>query len=186
MGVDASLFAVKAKKYYYFDREYNVNVLDLTIDDTLYDGAMFDLTRIKSSDFDRTSYVLNKNIQYWKYQPESESHRASWNESLLKFIQMFPDDTFFIATDHEEPPYWDIAKKDGYTQYQFPEDIPEPPSCHCPKAWCPLHITDKELEEQKESVQKLIKVLEVGPTLNVQNGYLEIANLNLETKKIKL
>jgi hypothetical protein len=190
MGVDASLFAVKAKKYYYFDREYNVNVFDLAWSnggDSKYEDVMFALTNLKSCDYDRVVYILNKNIDYWKAQPEERDRsRESWNQSLLKFIQMFPNDTFFITTDHEEPPYWDIAEKDGYTQFQFPEDIPEPTKCHCPKAWCPLHRTVEELEQQRQSVEALQKALSCSGSLNIEDGYLEIASLDTVSRKIKI
>lgn len=188
MGVDASFFAVKAKKYYYFDREYNVNVLDLSYgdDSAKYADAIVSLVNHKSCGYDRVIYVLTKNIEYWKTQPEPDSNRAFWNESLLKFVNMFPNDIYFIATDHEEPCYWDIAKKEGYSQFQFAEDIPAPPSCHCPKEWCPLHITIREREELDKNVIELQKALSVGDSLIVDNGCFELANLNGNTKKIKI
>jgi hypothetical protein len=190
VGVSAALFAVKAKKYYYFDREYNVNVFDLAWTDggdSKYQDAIEALISQKSCDLDRLFYVLNKNVIYWKNQSDPhDQSRALWNESLLKFIQLYPDDTYFIATDYEEPCYWDIAERDGYTQFQFPEDIPEPPKCHCPEAWCPLHLTAKELDEQAKTIEALQKALSVGNSLNVKDGVLEIASLDTVLRKIKI
>jgi len=190
MGVDASFFAVKAKKYYYFDREYNVVVSELIWENVCspkYEEVVVDLTRYKNCNYDNAAWLLNQNILYWNQHPEEDQRcRATCNESLLKFIHMFPDDTFFIATDHEDPSYWDVAKTDGYTEFQFPEDIPEPPRCHCPQAWCPLHITANEIQFQTETIKELQKVLSIGGSLVVDDGHLELANLNGTSKKIKL
>lgn len=188
MGVDAAFFAVKARKYYYFDRIYNVSIFDLAYNgDSRYDDSMLALINTKSCDYDNAVYVLTKNIKYWNtHLEESERGRAGWNESLLKFVEMFAGDTYFIATDHEEPSYWDIAKRDGYTQFQFPEDTPEPPKCHCPKVWCPLHITAQEAEEQRQTLQGLMKALEaVSSSLRTEDGYLEIASLDGTLRKVK-
>lgn len=105
MGVDASIFAKNAKKYIDIDRYYNLGydfpdefkdynkgvnasvVLDVlfeTIDGALCEG--------KEGRFNNGQYI-------------------GWWRKIINFLLLYPNDIFFIVTDHDEPCSWDFMKK---------------------------------------------------------------------------
>ena len=190
MGVDASLFAVKAKKYYYFDREYNVNVFDLAWSnggDSKYEDSMFALTNLKSCDYDRVVYILNKNVDYWKAQPEERdrSGRAG-TKACLSLSKCFPMTPFLLPPITKNHLIGISLKKMVILNSNFQKIFLSPPECHCPKAWCPLHRTVEELEQQRQSVEALQKALSCSGSLNIEDGYLGIASLDTVSRKIKI
>ena len=106
MGVDASLFAKKAKKYFYFDRDYNLRSHDW-VDDCPEDayeiqsGLHKELSSQWLCDSD-VIYFLKENIEIWKeYGDEEDKCRIYWSKKLIKFVEAHPGDKFFIARDNE-------------------------------------------------------------------------------------
>lgn len=35
---------------------------------------------------------------------------SGWNRAIVKFAKKYPEDTFFLKNDIEEPPFWDYCK----------------------------------------------------------------------------
>jgi hypothetical protein len=136
-------------------------VWENAVGDDRYGDALEALCDKKSCRQDDAEYVLRKNIEYWEKQTGSE-YRANWNRALLEFIKLFPGDDYFIASDSESPDRYFYEEQEGYEQYLFPEDIPEPPTCSCPEESCALHPSEAWLRQQREAIESLQKALEVG------------------------
>lgn len=117
MGVDAMLFAVKAKKYYNVDRAYNLKPHGYAGDHGDILKKMDNQTQISFQDMEQ---ILTRNIEYY-LQPDEEGERSEFGRAIrnvwaMEFIKMFPDDTFIFATDSGHPSDHDIKEQGGYTE----------------------------------------------------------------------
>lgn len=136
MGVDAYIFAEKSKKYFDFDRLYNFRIhlfeedeapgVNIDIHNALL-GLTDNQGRVCS---DEIVWLAENNMVYWaaetarqkeKYGDSGRdyTYKVKWNEQIKRFALMFPDDKFFIVTDHEDPSNWDIAKEGGYEEVEI-------------------------------------------------------------------
>jgi hypothetical protein len=100
MGTDAGFFAKKAKKYFWFDRLYNLDaVWDLEAA-----GALWSIRDTLTEDKDNQLSVetitnfLERNIECWMRREESQRYHAEWVRGALAFVKAHPDDQFFVAT----------------------------------------------------------------------------------------
>jgi hypothetical protein len=105
MGTDAGFFAKKAKRYFWFDRLYNIHqYMNLS-------GDLMDLVQIQNKlENDRNATaaecikLLEANIKAWGLVSEDEKeraeHRAGWCRDSIEFVKAFPDDEFFVASDN--------------------------------------------------------------------------------------
>lgn len=100
MGVDASIFAEKAKRYFYFDRAYNFR-----------NEGRQGLNAYEATELAKAS------IEYWKQHTDDSAHRVAWNEGIIKFVECFPDSRFFVVTDADEPPWHDYAEMHNYKEW---------------------------------------------------------------------
>ena len=122
MGVDASIFACTSKKYYYFDRVYNLDLRGTDVDDNLYRDIaerLFSGEPVAAID---ALYLCDVVERYWSGQPGRDGDRALWAQSIRDFIQHHPDDMFFVATDHGSPSSYEIEDEGGYTEYLTAKD----------------------------------------------------------------
>jgi len=114
MGVDACMFAMKAKKYVYFDRLHAIEKF-WDLDGREYEDAslVFDLLEKKRGVPNaKVLEFLNANLKAWKkFESDGSQGKSGWIEHLIKFVNAHPDDEFMVVTDHEEPPSWDYQKK---------------------------------------------------------------------------
>lgn len=122
MGVDAMLFAVKAKKYCEVYRAYNLKPHGLFNTHGVRLAKMNNQNRLS---FKEMEEILLENVKYY-LAPDEDGHpedtgRAVLNTAVLEFIKMFPDDEFIFATDHQQPDSHDIKEKGGYTEITFEE-----------------------------------------------------------------
>jgi hypothetical protein len=93
MGVDACIFAVEDKRYFYFDRKRNFS-LDYQSEDVL---TYADVHR-----------VCVDNV--------ATDNARSWNESILAFIDRHETNTFRIVSDHDGPDFSDVADAGAYVE----------------------------------------------------------------------
>jgi len=129
MGVDAGIFAKKAKKYFWFDRLSNIdsywNLPDwgsncyLEIRDNLMNRNNT-LTTYEILNF------LRANVEAWELGEESQRYHANWVRGIISFVEAHPEDQFFVALDNDDA-YDLIGEMNGekgglwtgeYTQYE--------------------------------------------------------------------
>lgn len=121
MGVDACMFAKKAKRYYYFDRLYNINrgiwAEDALTDDEFMEGdrIYYKLINDKSATAAEVRKLCELNLKGYKTTPDDD--RSGWIMNILEFVNKFPDDEFFVQTDHEQPPSWGYQKGEYHNKY---------------------------------------------------------------------
>jgi hypothetical protein len=102
MGVDAGIFAKKAKRYFWFDRLHNVQQFQWLPSDPQADEAFDKLYFSRNASLSDVIYVMNLNIKAWKKESEPQQSRANWSSSIIEFALTFPYDEFFISTDHTD------------------------------------------------------------------------------------
>lgn len=104
MGVDACIFAKKAKRYFWFGRFHNIesfwNLPDsseiLRLDSIKQELREQDnnLTKDQILDF------MKANKRGWLLDPIEDMHyHACFIDYVVDFIEAYPDDQFFVATD---------------------------------------------------------------------------------------
>jgi hypothetical protein len=103
MGVDAGFFAKNAKQYFWFDRLSNITAY-MNLPDGGFDMALLDtydnLQNKRSARAPEIIAFLEANIKAWMLEPQSQHYHGEWCRMAIKFIQAFPNDEFFVATDH--------------------------------------------------------------------------------------
>lgn len=116
MGTDAALFALKAKKYCYYDRDYNfVPSCNLT------DAAAPLLEDIRehrpiNAHQARMALVLHSS------EDVGCSGHPGWRAVILRFIDAHPEDTFVRHTDSGEPTWHDVRDAGGYSEWKDSHD----------------------------------------------------------------
>lgn len=132
MGCDAVIFAKNHKKYYYFDRLYNLDchaqMLGIGDDkyDEIYSKLFFDHSAPNMRgevNQEELTYLCERNAEFWRTQPERDRGRAGWNEGIIEFVKAHPNDVYFVGDDHSSPSWWDIEKEFGYEFWKTPEEI---------------------------------------------------------------
>lgn len=122
MGVDAMLFAVKAKKYCDVYRAYNLKPHGLA---NTHGEILAKMNNQTHLNFKEMEEILIENVKYYLATDENghpeDADRAVLNTVVLEFIKMFPDDKFIFATDHQTPDSHSIQEKGGYIQITFEE-----------------------------------------------------------------
>jgi hypothetical protein len=123
MGIDAFIFAHKARKCFYFDRVKNIarGAVDMA-DEEPYDRLRDPTRRVP---LDLLKEIAQASIQYWKTATDEgliddNTHRVRWCELIIKFAEQYPDDTFFVVTDHDSPDCHEIRRGEGYDEVTFP------------------------------------------------------------------
>lgn len=133
MGVDASLFARKAKMYVDVDRHLNLHLFfyldeyeksvgekEIEFLNEIWDG----LTHQKSMGYDELKYLLESNIKVGEMENKYANHKY-WNQVALKFIEKYPNDEYFLVSDHEEPSHYDYMKKYSEPRYYNSDALPK-------------------------------------------------------------
>ena len=120
MGIDAMLFAKKAKKGICFDREYNIriytyifeyeNQLSCKDEDFLYDIRSMLSNPKKGVGQEMLLYLLEANLKAINMQTE-EDYSDHHTKKLLEFLKKHPNDNYFTVTDHADPPYYEYLKE---------------------------------------------------------------------------
>lgn len=105
MGVDAALFALKAKRHFYYDRDYNFVPICNLSDEAQELVALTRAHAPLSAHQVRTCLVLHANDD------TGCSGKAVWRAALLRFVDSHPGDTFVRHTDSEEPSWHDVARR---------------------------------------------------------------------------
>ena len=120
MGVDAGIFAKKAKKYFWYDRDYhltahmNENVpgdVSVKCEDIrwrLRDGHRHKVTA------EEVIFLANSNIRAWLSEIEDQQHHHLNVLGVKEFAEAYPDDEFFIDTDSQSA-YEYIGEMNGKT-----------------------------------------------------------------------
>jgi hypothetical protein len=121
MGVDASMFAKKAKKYLYFDREYNLkahwDMDDMNESDfQLQDNLFQEMKDCWLSNGD-VIYYLKENIEL--AEEVKEDCKVIWSKRLLEFVEECPDDHFFIRNSNQD--MYDLY--DIYTEFKLESEV---------------------------------------------------------------
>lgn len=104
MGVDAGIFAKKAKKYFWFDRLSNIqkywnapNEFVSDLSDT-YDHLMMESNNLSESEI---LNFLNASVQAWEAGEEEQQYHAGWVRKIIKFVKAHSGDNFFVAADND-------------------------------------------------------------------------------------
>lgn len=116
MGVDACIFAKNAKKYIDIDRYYNlsydlpdnfrdhlIGISSKELLDILFNTIEKALTEKENSRFDNGDYI-------------------NWWKDIILFLLKYPNDIYFIKTDHDEPCSYSFMKETSY-DYDYDKDI---------------------------------------------------------------
>lgn len=110
MGVDAGIFAEKAKKYFWFDRLKNIEGFNYS--DCNWEENLEILQHVREIWGVLSNYGKNpisaKDMLFlahisklsWENGDEDDRDRALWCDNIINFIKMFPDDIFTIKSDH--------------------------------------------------------------------------------------
>jgi hypothetical protein len=110
MGVDVSIFAKKSGMYLYGDRYWAVYIWNSD------DKFVLDLQeRIRDPEEglnrEEAIYFLNKCIDFHKKEePEQADYVNSWVDSMIQFVERFPQDTFFLMNTHQEE-YYELTEQ---------------------------------------------------------------------------
>lgn len=118
MSADAVVLAKNSKRYFYFDRIYN---LLSWIDDARHKVLQEQIHDCRGSTVSREEllYLADKNIAWWPTQNEQNPNRASWNEQIRAFaLSCAEDERFFVLSDHDGPDYHDVVERDGYVEVE--------------------------------------------------------------------
>jgi hypothetical protein len=114
MGQDAGIFALKAKKYFWFDRLKNMQgwmyATGADSGTLEVDRAELIMMRMRKPDkeddqVDRFDAMLVADLSKaaWLADPNQYNRsRASWCDSVMRFVNMFPNDKFSIKSDEDQ------------------------------------------------------------------------------------
>lgn len=109
MGVNASIFARKAKKYVQIDRERNITypMLDGQKDDLLDKFNGYESEGINNEDL-----LLVTDIMIRFADRDREEYVIFHSKQMVDFIKTFPDDMFFLENDSgNNDHYYHLMKK---------------------------------------------------------------------------
>ena len=174
MGVDAFIFATKAKKCFYFDRKYNYVAY---VYEPVYEDLLDKISNKIPINNEQANYIADANIDYWNNSETDSHHRVIWNKLIKQFIEMCPNDLFLIHSDHDTEPYYshDVIRNEGYEKVQlYISNYWKRRVESCRKrgkrkraahnkrlhAYKPLLV--KENQQRQEAINSLIKALEAG------------------------
>ncbi len=139
MGIDAYIFAERARRCFYFDRQKNL----LQGAGGMPEDLEEIFWRIKSrasggtppwisippkagaGDTCTKEEVLrlvrwNREDRDDREEDEERRHRRlHWNELIERFVREYPEDRFFVWSDHDDPPSWDIIEKERYQPIEY-------------------------------------------------------------------
>ena len=104
MGVDACLFLKNNKKYFYFDRLFNIQNFD--IEDEGYDQTYERYIHLVNEGINQGNFFLLLSVN----RKNSIEDKVSlyWIDKLWKIATIFPLETFFVRSDiHDE--YYDLC-----------------------------------------------------------------------------
>lgn len=127
MGVDACIFAMQSKKYFYFDRLSNIEKYwDMQHGEYDECSLTYDLLRKKKgTSYLKTLKFLELTLAIWlkkEAAKEVEPH-SGWIVDMIKFVKAHPQDEFMVVTDHDDPPSWGY-QAGTYSRKYHPE-LPE-------------------------------------------------------------
>lgn len=112
MGTDAAIFALKAKRHFYYDRDYNfVPVCNLS------DEAQ-ELVELVRAHTPLNPHQARLCLVLHGSEDTGCSGRAVWRAALLRFIDAYPSDTFVRYTDSAEPSWHDVAKRTDSVEWR--------------------------------------------------------------------
>ena len=103
MGVDAGFFAKKAKRYFWFDRLYNIEAYNH--DDVWtkeLDDIYYKLRNERSASASEVLALLEANIKAWMLEPEDQGYHVGWCKAAMEFVKTFSDDEFFVSGDNHD------------------------------------------------------------------------------------
>lgn len=118
MGVDAGIFAVKAKKYFWFDRLSNIDAHWNLMND---DSAFNELEKTRYAIMDQSNPLLAgivlpflyRQVAAWELAHEDKRYHGLWVNDCIKFVNAHPDDLFFVASDGHGNAYDLIGEMHG-------------------------------------------------------------------------
>jgi len=112
MSVDAGIFALRAKKYFWYDRDYNLQgwryvdpFYDANSEDSERADLILDAMRKSDKenghvDAEEALFLAELSKRAWESGDLEDSHRIRWCENVIAFIKMFPGDVFSLKSDH--------------------------------------------------------------------------------------
>jgi hypothetical protein len=111
MGVDAGIFALKAKKFYWFDRLNNIeSYWDIEELGIPYDFEKCDQIRTnlceghmdhkRPATMEEVAYLADACSAVWA-KDKGYEYKAGWCENIKRFVSSYPDDTFVVRSDHD-------------------------------------------------------------------------------------
>lgn len=109
MGTDATIFAVKAKRYFYYDRDYNLMDLD--------DAAPLGVAQALEAMIDHRP-VSAHDVRALLVSSAGDSDHLGWRLAILRFVDAHPDDTFVRYTSSGTPDHYEMRERDGYTEWK--------------------------------------------------------------------
>lgn len=118
MGTDAAIFAVRAKRYFYYDRDYNL--MSAQHSDAIETAltALQDHRPIQAHDVRAVLVAHDDLYESAAKGVERLGHHLGWRLAILRFVDAHPDDTFIRHTDSAEPSWHDMAEQGGYTEWK--------------------------------------------------------------------
>jgi hypothetical protein len=179
MGVDATLFARKARRAIYLDRLYYW-MPDDDKAQVVY-GKLRAMNAAKLVTADELQLLCRALIAEEAAETaageDPDRNQKTWLWKVcIRFAQEHPDDEFFIATDHDWPDSYDIAQRGSYEFWDpYGADhklAPWQPGYVKPERKPPLRLPPEEQARQIESIAALVKALEAGCPEGVAPGKL--------------
>lgn len=116
MGTDAAIFALKAKRHFYYDRDYNFAPSCNMSDEA---EELLELLRAHkplSAHQARLCLVLHES------KDTGCSGHGYWRAAILRFVDAHSDDTFVRYTDSAEPSWHDVAAQTGSAEWRDPKE----------------------------------------------------------------
>ena len=114
MGVDAAIFALKSKKKFYIDREYNLSWF-LSVDglDTKENLALYDKSRYQSLNQQEMLVLLGEAKKGWQKQnrwtvePYRSEQRVAMLETLINIVLLLQENEEFKVVSDVLDEYYD-------------------------------------------------------------------------------
>lgn len=164
MGTDATLFARRARRAVYLDRLYDWRPHG-EAGEVLYDklrGRCRGDGKASADDLIKLCGILMGEEAAAAVTDGEVRNGKSWLwQTCIAFAKEHPNDQFFVQSDHDEPTWWDIEERGGYTTWDpyvtklapwhlgyVPPPPPPPP--------------EPMTEEQRNAVGDLARALEGG------------------------
>jgi hypothetical protein len=169
MGTDATLFARRARRAVYLDRLYDWRPHG-EAGEVLYDklrGRCRGDGKASADDLIKLCGILMGEEAAAAVTDGDVRNEKSWLwQTCIAFAKEHPNDQFFIQSDHDEPTWWDIEERGGYTTWDpyvtklapwhlgYVAPRPPPP---------PEPMT----EEHRNALADLVRALEAGNNLGI-------------------